>query len=58
MRRLTVPLERYSMSVRRARDAHNTEQLSIYSGELRAATRARWAEIEDALKPPMRKYGG
>jgi recombination protein RecA len=54
---LVVPLERYAMAVRRARDAHNHEQLSTYSSELRAATQARWAEIERALRPPMRKYG-
>jgi RecA/RadA recombinase len=54
---LAIPLDRYAMAVRRTRDAHNLEQLSTYSGELRAATRARWAEIEDALRPPMSKYG-
>jgi protein RecA len=53
---LSFPLERYAMAVRRARDAHDLENLSTYAGELRTATRARWAEIEEALRPPIRKY--
>jgi recombination protein RecA len=54
---LSVPLDRYAMTVRRTRDARNLEKLSAYSGELRAATRGRWTQIEDALRPPMSKYG-
>ena len=54
---LTVPLDRYAMAVRRARDALDRDQLTAYAGELRDATRARWMEIENALRPPISKYG-
>jgi recombination protein RecA len=54
---LSHPLDRYPMAVRRAREARDHDKLSIYAGELRAATRGRWIEIETALKPPMSKYG-
>jgi recombination protein RecA len=53
---LSLPLDRYAMAVRRARDARDVEKLSLYAGELRAATKARWFEIEAALQPPMSKY--
>jgi RecA/RadA recombinase len=53
---LLVPLDKYAMAVRRARDKRDAEELLRYTGNLRAATRARWNEIEDALRPPMRKY--
>ena len=54
---LTTPLDRYAMAVRRARDKHDHDKLQAYGCELRGAPRARWMEIEEALKPPMRKYG-
>lgn len=54
---LMVPLDRYAMAVRRAREKHDLELLSRYAAELRAHTRARWLEIEDAIRPPVRKYG-
>jgi recombination protein RecA len=53
---LSVPLDRYAMAVRRARESHDLDRLNKFANELRAATRARWREIEDALAPPMRKY--
>jgi RecA/RadA recombinase len=54
---LMHPLKDYAMAVRRAREKHDIERLSAYASELRAATRERWMEIEDALRPPMPKYG-
>jgi recombination protein RecA len=53
---LSVPLDRFAMSVRKVRNERNYSQLSSYAGELRAATKARWMEIEDALRPPISKY--
>lgn len=53
---LTVPLDRYAGAVRRARADRNLDLLNQYSSELRAVTRARWLEIEEALKPPLPKY--
>lgn len=53
---LMVPLDRYAMAVRRAREKRDLDLLSKYASELRAATRGRWLEIEDALRPPLRKY--
>jgi RecA/RadA recombinase len=47
----------YEMAVRRAREKHDIERLSAYASELRAATRCRWLEIEDALRAPLPKYG-
>lgn len=54
---LLVPLDRYAMAVRRAREKRDLDMLGKYASELRAATRARWLEIEEALEPPIRKYG-
>jgi len=53
---LIMPLDKYPAAIRRARDKRDIEELLRYAGDLRAATRARWAEIEDALQPPLRKY--
>jgi RecA/RadA recombinase len=53
---LSIPLDRYAMAVRKARDARDHKQLMQYGSELRAATIARWRAIEDALAPPVRKY--
>ena len=53
---LSLPLDKYAAAVRKARRDRDLEQLTTYGGELRAATRARWAEIEDALRPPLSKY--
>lgn len=53
---LLVPLDNYPMVIRRARDKHALDDLSRYAGDLRAATKARWIEIEAALRPPVKKY--
>jgi recombination protein RecA len=55
-RDLSEPLERYGLAIRKARDRRDLAVLSEYAGELRAATRARWLEIEEAFKPPIAKY--
>jgi RecA/RadA recombinase len=53
---LQYPLERYAMQVRRAREARDLDKLGKFAGELRAHTRARWLEIEEALKVKVPKY--
>lgn len=55
--KLSMPLDRYNMAVRRAREKGDRQLLDKYAAELQALTKARWLEIEDALKPPIRKYG-
>ena len=58
LHQLSVPNKAspYEMAVRRAREQRDVELLVKYVTELRAATRERWQEIEDALRPPMLKY--
>jgi len=53
---LLLPLDKYARAVREAREQRNVEKLADYIVDLRAATRARWQEIETALEPPVRKY--
>lgn len=53
---LLMPLDAYERAIRRARDKHALDDLSRYAGDLRAATKARWLEIENALRPPIKKY--
>jgi recombination protein RecA len=53
---LSHALDRYSMVIRKAREQHDLDVLNRYAGELRAHTRARWIEIEEALKPRVAKY--
>lgn len=40
-----------------ARKEQDRESLQILSQEIKRVTIARWAEIEDAFKPTMKKYG-
>ena len=56
---LSIPLESYTMAVRRAREKKDTEALTKYHSELRAATQGRWLEIEDARRTQyaVPKYG-
>jgi RecA/RadA recombinase len=49
-------LDRYAMQVRKARDQRDLDKLGAFAGELRAHTRARWMEIEEALRPKVSKY--
>lgn len=53
---LSVPLARYAMAVRQARENRDIDRLAQYADELRAATRGRWMEIELAIRPPLPKY--
>jgi recombination protein RecA len=54
---LTHPLDKYEAEIKKVRQKRDTETLAKYASELRAATRERWLEIEDALRPPLSKYG-
>jgi len=53
---LIMPLDKYAAAVRAARNKHDIDELQRYACDLRAAAKARWQEIEAALRPPVRKY--
>jgi recombination protein RecA len=52
-----VGLEDYATTLKRARHEKDREVISGLHAELAAACRGRWNEIENALEPPISKYG-
>jgi hypothetical protein len=52
-----VGLEDYATTLKRARHEKDRVVVSGLHAELAAACRGRWNEIENALEPPISKYG-
>ena len=55
--RLTISLDQYAEAVQDVRKARDFDTLLQMREELATAVRTRWQEIDDAMTPPVRKYG-
>ena len=55
--RLTLPIGEYAAAITEVRRARDFETLLRMRQELSNAVKARWQEIDDALAPPIKKYG-
>ena len=54
--RLTIKLDEYPAALNEVRAARDLDTLREMRSELQQAVRTRWAEIDDAMAPPVRKY--
>lgn len=54
--RLTLPIDEYAKAVQDVREQRDIATLKQMSEELKTAVRTRWAEIDAAAAPPLKKY--
>lgn len=54
---LSYGFDAYTAALGRVRKSRDMEKLAVLREELSTATAARWKEIEEAMSPPLRKYG-
>lgn len=53
---LTIPIKEYAAAVTEVRQARDFDTLVKMREELATAVRIRWAEIDEAMAPPIAKY--
>ncbi len=54
--RLSIPIGEYAQAIKDVRTARDLDTLARMRSELQAAVGTRWAEIDEALRPPVSKY--